>query len=301
MICKNCGRENPPEAVYCINCGTRLVTATAPVPGIGSSFGHGWQTLWKNFWELVLAGVIYVALLLPVFMVLVLIVSFTIEPLLSFDDSLSRNILSTATWQTQLASGIINIFYATPLVFGLMFVYLGTVRGEKVKYGNIFAAFQNYPDVLLVGFIYTVISTGMSFLLTFIAAHSPVLGALLALAWFVFSIFLVCKLAFVPYLLLDRHLKAIEAIRTAWNMSAGHAWKVFLIGLFSVLMLVAVAIVAALLSLIFFWVPFIGIFIGILVGTIGAIVLAMWLLTTYGSLYYAVSGAAPAVDITPVT
>jgi hypothetical protein len=173
-----------------------------------------------------------------------------------------------------------------------MFVYLGAVRGEKVKYGNIFAAFQNYPDVLLVGVLYTAISSGVSFLLALLAGYVPILGVVLSLAWTVFAIIIFCKLAFVPYLLLDRKMKAVEAIRTGWH--AGHAGTVFVIGLLSVLMFIAVAIISFIVSLIFFWVPFVGIFLGILVGVIGGIIIGMWALTTYGSLYHAVSASLPA-------
>jgi hypothetical protein len=298
MICKNCGRENPPEAVFCSNCGARLVATTGLVPGVGSSFGHGWQALKKNFWELILAGVIFLALMIPVAIILGLVFYFTTDQVLYLNASLPRSFLHTASWELQLSSSIVSIVYYTPITFGLMFVYLGAVRGEKVEYGNIFAAFQNYLDVILVGVLYTVVSGGVSFLLTFFAANFPVPGALLSLAWAVFLIFLFCRLAFVPYLLLDRKLKAIEAISTSWNMTAGHGWKVFFIGLLAVLMLIAVAILSFIITLIFFWLPFIGIFLGILAGAIGSIVVAMWVLTAYGSLYHAVSSAAPAVNAT---
>ncbi len=291
MKCKNCGRENSPGAVFCINCGARLNPEAALVPGVGSSFGHGWRTLWRNFWELVLAGVVYMALWIPIAVVLGLVLFFTTGELVSFSARLPGNYITTMGWEFQLASGIISIVYYTPIAFGLMFVYLGAVRGEKVKFGNIFAAFQNYHGVLLVGVLYIIVFGGVAFLLAFIADYVPVLGILLSLAWTIFSIIIYCKLAFVPYLLLDRKLKAVEAIRISWNMSGGHAGKVFVIGLLAGLMFVAVAIISFIVSLIFFWVPFVGIFFGILVGVIGGIIIGMWALTTYGSLYYAVSAS----------
>ncbi len=41
------------------------------------------------------------------------------------------------------------------------------------------------------------------------------------------GIIFACKLAFTPYLVVDREMPVIDAIQESWRMTTGHAWKVF--------------------------------------------------------------------------
>jgi len=289
MFCPKCGQENPPGANYCRRCGAALLPAGALEPGVGSAFGHGWRTLRRNFAGLFLAVVVYLALVIPVAVVLGLIVYFTTQGPFIFD---TEHVLGELSWQFQLANTVISIVYYIPLALGLFFVFLSAVRGQKTKLGDIFASFRNYPAVVLAAIIFVVLSDGVSNLLSLLTAHLPVLGALLSIAWVVFYIVLVCKLAFTPLLLLDRRLKALDAIRASWIMTRGHEWQIFAIGLLAVLMFVAVGIIAFLITLIFILLPF-ALFVGLIVGVIGFIFLSMWILSAYASLYHAVNPIAP--------
>lgn len=119
-------------------------------------------------------------------------------------------------------------------------------------------------------------------------ARVPALGAFLTLVWVILFIVLVCKLLFVPLLLLDRRMGFAEALRMSWTMTRGHEWQVFFIGLLGVLMLAAVGIIAFIVSLIFVVLPVV-LLVGIVIGVIGTIFISMWLMATYASLYRAVS------------
>lgn len=293
MFCPECGLENPSEANYCARCGAALSAKGALMPGVGASFGHGWRTLRKNFADLFLSVIIFLACNIPVAVILGLILYFTAAGTLVFDvESFPVN-FDAISWEFRLFGSLINIVYCLPLAFGLFFIFLGAVRGEKIRFGSIFAAFKKYPAVLLVTAVYVVASGGVSTLLALLTGHIPALGVLLSLVWAVFCIVIVCKLAFVPLLLLDRRLPAADAVRTSWIMTRGHEWKIFVIGLLAALMFAAVAIISLLISLIFIVLP-VALIVGLVVGVIGTIFLSMWLLAACASLYHAVSASQSA-------
>jgi hypothetical protein len=263
-----------------------------PAPGVVSAFGQGWRTLRQNFADLFLTLIIYLVLIIPVAVILGIIVYFRLGGNLTFGTLSSTGKFLETTWEFQLSNAIVGIVYYLPLVFGLFFVYLMAVRSEKIKLGDIFASFKNYPEVLLASVFYVVLSDGVSFLLSLLTSHLPVLGTLLSLAWAIFYIVLMCKLAFTPFLLLDRRMNFLDAIRTSWVMTRGHEWRVFFIGVLGVLMFVAVGLIAFLIALIFILLPF-ALFIGLIIAVIGFIFLSMWLIATYASLYQAVNIVPP--------
>jgi hypothetical protein len=285
MFCPRCGQENTPGAIYCNRCGVALSPAVALTPGVGSSFGRGWRTLRLRFADLFLAVIVYLALVIPVAFVLGLIIYFNTPGPFIFD---TEHMFAELSWQFHLANSIISIVYYIPLAFGLFFVFLAAVRREKIELANVFASFKNYREVLLAGVFFAAVSDAVPFLLSLLTGHLPVLGALLYLAWFIFYIVLVCKLVFVPLLLLDRRMKFIDALRASWKMTRGHEWKVFAIGILFVLMFAVIGVIALLIMLIFIVLP-VALFIGLFIGVIGFIFLLMWLLATCASLYHAVS------------
>jgi uncharacterized membrane protein len=92
------------------------------------------------------------------------------------------------------------------------------------------------------------------------------------------GIIFACRLVFVSYLVVDRKMETIEAVKESWRLTRGHANKVFLMALLAI----PVAIAG---------------FICLVVGIIPAV---MWIQAAFASLYYAVSGGeAQGSDITP--
>jgi hypothetical protein len=269
--CSKCGWENPLGASFCSQCGTPLA-APALTPGVGNAYSNGWHQLWKNFWELLLAGIIFLALTVPVGIIITLIFVFANRNAF-LDNTLGAfgGFWAPFMWGLQLPFFLFYIVYYLPVVFGLYFVYMTAARGDRVELGNIFAAFRNYGNVILIAILYIVVLGGISLLLELLARHHPVLGTLFNVIWWIFCVFIACKLAFVPYLLLDRRMKAVDSLKTSWEMTSGHAWKVFLIGLLAIPI-------------------FIAGFICLIVGTI---ISAMWVCMAIGSLYYAVSTSRP--------
>jgi len=127
-------------------------------------------------------------------------------------------------------------------------MYLKAVRDEKVEVGDLFAAKENYMNVVLA-----------SLLVNFIIGIGIIL---LIIPGIVFA----CKLAFVPYLVIDKKMDAIEAMKKSWEMTDGYAMNIFAMGVLAIFIAI-------------------GGFIAFLVGVIIA---AMWIYASFASIYYSV-------------
>jgi hypothetical protein len=240
MICKNCGKDNPAEARYCAGCGASLDAATvsrpaaAWAPGVTSSYGNGWRKLWKNF-----------PTLLVVFITLIVI----------------SNAINIPSWIGRISSyGSINplwqlitfaylILLSGVIGYGVLYACLKSARGDSLQIKDVFEAFRNYWNAVLVFFLVGVITAiGSVFLI-------------------IPGIYFACKLSFTPYLVVDRKMKAINAIKESWRLTNGHFWKIFLTGLLAIPIVIGGAICLG----------------------IGIIISYMWVDMAFASLYHAVS------------
>jgi uncharacterized membrane protein len=81
-----------------------------------------------------------------------------------------------------------------------------------------------------------------------------------------------CRLAFVPYLVMDKGLDPVAAIEKSWFMTRGHGWRIF--GMY------LLAFVLVVLG-----------FVALLIGALFAI---MWVGCAFASLYHAIDAAEQA-------
>jgi len=199
------------------------------VPGVISSYGNGWRQLWKYFLELFLIGIIGVVIGIPA---------------------------GIGGWSQGAAAallGFLGAAYAVlidwPVGYGVSFCYLKAARGDKLEIRDMLEAFQNYWNAVLAALL---------------VAAIVIIGFILLI---VPGIIFACKLSFTPYLVVDRKMAVIEAVKGSWSMTSGHAWKVFLIGLLAVPICIA----------------------GLICFGVGIILSIMWIRLAFASLYYAVS------------
>jgi len=143
----------------------------------------------------------------------------------------------------------LSILAGIPISYGIDFVNLKLVRGEKFDVGDLFIGFrENYLNVVLSGIL-----VGAIVIAGFI---------LLIIPGIIFAI----KLSFVPYLVIDKKLDAVEAVKTSWDMTTGHSGTLFLMFL--------LAIPIFLLGLIL-----------LIVGIFPAII---WITAAFAAMYHAV-------------
>ncbi len=232
MRCMSCGQDNPSEARFCANCGATLVTPGQPITniGVGSSYGDGWRQLWKYFLELFLIGLIGFVIGIPTGM---------------------------SGWGMGVAAagilGFLGFVYGIlvngPVQYGVAFAYLKAARGDKLEIKDMFEAFNNYWNAVLASLLVSII-IGIGLFLLIVP-----------------GIIFACKLVFTPYLVVDRKMAVIDAIKESWRMTGGHAWKVFLIGLLAIPIFIA----------------------GLICFGVGVIISIMWITIAFASLYHAVS------------
>jgi len=210
----------------------------ALVPKVGSCYKNGWRQLWKNFLELFLILIISLVITLP-------------SSVGRVQDDISAGVVILGIFS--LAYGILIV---GPIGYGVAFAYLKAARNDKLKIKDMFEAFRNYWNAVLATLLVDVI-------------------VFVGLVLFIIpGIIFACKLVFTPYLVVDRKMEVIEAVKESWRMTNGHAWKVFLIGLLAILISIA----------------------GLICFGVGIIVAIMWVSLAFASLYHAVGASGEASE-----
>ncbi len=204
------------------------------LPGVGSSYGNGWRQLWKYFLVLLLIGIICV-----------LISS------VSSVFNIGQGTRGAGAVVLVIFSLAYSILLTNPMSYGFSFAYLKAARGDTLDVKDMFEVFHNYWNAVLANLLVGVIG-----IIGFVLLIVP-------------GIILACKLVFTPYLVVDRKMGVIEAVKESWRMTNGHAWKVFLIGLLSIPIGIA----------------------GLICFGVGIIIAIMWITLAFASLYHAVSNA----------
>jgi len=197
-------------------------------PGVSRCYSEGWGVLKRYFVELLL-----VTLLVGLFWA----VAGAIEAASDSDFYLSP---------------IYGLFYLgyiilimKPVEYGRVKPYLKAVRGGDPKVKDIFVFQEIYLNVVLA------------------AALTGVLIVIGTIFLIVPGIIIACKLAFVPYLVVDRRMDAVEAIKKSWRMTRGYAGTIFLIGLLAIPIFI----------------------LGLICFLVGIIVSAMWVHSAMAYLY----------------
>lgn len=213
------------------------------VPGVKSSYRNGWTQLRKYFLELFLIGII----------------TFLLGELFNIASLISM--VSSSGWSSYITQAnepltiwdvlglVYSILFVSALGYGVSFAYLKAARGDGLEVKDMFEAFKNYWNAVLATLL-----VGGIVLIGFV---------LLIIPGVVFSL----KLSFAPYLVVDRKMKAVEAVKESWRMTGGHTWQIFLIGLLGIPIMIG------------------GLF-ALLVGIIPA---TMWVSLAGASLYHSIS------------
>ena len=127
--------------------------------------------------------------------------------------------------------------------------FLKAVRGERVEIKDVFSVFQrNYWNAVVANIVVSVI-VGLGIIMLIVP-----------------GIIFACRLAFVPYLVVDREMDAMEALRVSWDMTRGYGWQIFFMGFLAI----GIAI-GGLLMLI------VGIFVSI-----------MWISAAFAAMYHSI-------------
>ena len=189
-------------------------------PTFGDSFGTGWRVMMDNF----------LRLLLVVFVLFILT-----APFKTLNFKLDHNDLRSLPWEWgdwDKLFGLATIgifagffvlllllynFLAKPVIeYGAKMIFVQAVRKTKPDFELLIRGFwENYFPIILANLM----------------VFGLVLIGLFALI--VPGVIIACRLAFTPYIVMDKKLDPIEAVELSWKLTRGHGWTIFLMGFVS--------------------------------------------------------------------
>ena len=198
----------------------------------GDNYGKGWNLIFTTFIELLVVTLVYAVIQIPTG-------GIQIKP-----DDFEWYLVPIV----MLAIGY-GIFISGPIGYSVSWVFLKAVRREKIEIKDMFAVFdRNYWNAVIAGLVTTIII---------------VIGIFMLI---VPGIYFACRLAFVPYLIMDEKMEAMEALKASWAMTKGHGWTVFFMGLLAFFIVIA----------------------GLIVLIFGVLISAMWISAAFAVLYHSV-------------
>jgi uncharacterized membrane protein len=200
-------------------------------PEVGTCYSNGMNKLSKNFLNLLLITIIVFVIGIP---------SWIGTTISSWTDPFGF-------WG--VFEFLYNVFVVGPLGYGVMYAYLKAARGEKPEVNDLTKVLENYFNVLLANII-----TGFIIIVGLFLLIVP-------------GIIFACKLAFVPYLVIDKKMDAAAAIQESWRLTNGYALTVFVMALLAIPIAIA----------------------GLLLFGVGIILSQMWIGLSFASLYHAVT------------
>ena len=199
-------------------------------PEVGACYGNGMNKLSKNFLNLLLITIVVFIIGIP---------SWIGSTVSSWADPFGL-------W------GVFEFFYSLlvtgPLGYGVMYAYLKAARGEKPEIQDLTKVLENYWNILLAN----ILSGAIIFI-----------GLILLI---VPGIIFACKLAFVPYLVMEKKMDAVAAVQESWRLTNGHALTIFVMALLAIPIAIG----------------------GLILFGVGIILAQMWISLSFASLYHAV-------------
>ncbi len=219
-------------------------------PTFCDSFGTGWSVMMDNFLRLFL---------------LVIIIGIISAPFKMLQIKIDPSDFHWAPWHWEHiirfgTFGILAIFYglvamlyaflvAPVFQYGANLMFVQAVRKVKPEFETLIKGFtENYLSVILANLLVIALVV-----LGFFALIIP-------------GIIIGCRLAFVPYIVMDKKLDPIEAVEYSWKLTKGYGWTIFFMGFTSI---------------------FIVMF-GLLLLIIGIIPAIIWVWSSFATLYESV-------------
>lgn len=203
-------------------------------PTIGGCFQEGWMVLKNHFLILFLAVILAALLDIPMGYK---------QYLENSGDSYSVGISFF-----NLIGFVYYVMIITPFNYGFDWIYLSAARKKEPQFEEILSGFKKYLVVILSHLLVIGI-TGFGFILLIIP-----------------GIYLLCKLVFVPYLVMDKNVDPIQAVKLSYYLTKGYFWTIFGMGILS----------------------FFIIILGIICLVVGVFVSLVWIHSAFAVLYKAV-------------
>lgn len=175
-------------------------------PTVVGCFEEGWSVLKNNFLILLLA---------------IIVAGIIDTPMgynqMGWEDQDSFNL---GFFSLKFLSFIYYLLIVTPFNYGVDWMFLKASRKTEPQFEEILDGFKKFLFVILSHLLVIGI-VGVGFLLLIIP-----------------GIYLVCKLIFVPFLIMDKKVDPIQAVKLSFYLSKGYFWTIFGMGILSFFVLI---------------------------------------------------------------
>ena len=201
------------------------------LPSIGGSFSLGWKKMFDKF----------------IYLLVIIIISGIVQG--PFQSTFKAE--SFHFWMVPLIMfGIAWGLLIAPVVkYGEDYLFLKAMRENDIDIRELFRGFsEQYLNIVLAHLIITALIIMGTFILI------------------IPGIIVACRLAFVPYIVMDQELDPIKAIERSWQMTRGHGWKIFFMAIISFFLIIG----------------------GIICFIVGIFISIMWIHSAFASLYQSV-------------
>ena len=196
----------------------------------GSAYNFGWQVMKEHFMTLFLLILMMGVIAIP-------------YSLLSNHENHNAALVILQGFATMYA-----LFILQPFRYGAKYLYLKAVRLQKVDVKELFDVFNDYLNIVLAALLAgAIIGIGFVFLI-------------------IPGIVFACRLAFVPYLVMDKKYDPVKSVEESWRLTRGYGWRIF-------------------------WMSIVAFFIfiaGFIALVFGVFIASMWVKASFAALYQAV-------------
>ncbi|MCB0731137.1 MAG: hypothetical protein KDC88_08895 [Ignavibacteriae bacterium] len=208
-----------------------------------SHYGFAWKQMRKYFLELLLVSIVSFILFLPTILLNNNGGEILIDNFISIDLFIIR-LEGLGAFIVFIVS--YTLLFQWPLEYGISYFNLRIARNENVKVTDMFKVFDNYWNSVFANLlVVTIVGFGMMLLIF------P-------------GIYFACKLSFVSYLVVDKNMDAVEAVKESWQMTSGYTWAIFSIGVLVIFIFI----------------------LGVTAFIVGAVVALMWIKLAFASVYH---------------
>lgn len=207
------------------------------VPSIGGSFSFGWRKMFERAFLPLLVAVIIVGIL--------------------------NGPSAGANWKWDGDSfpwpmvfilplalfGLAYAFLFLPIIkYGEKYLFLKAMRDEEADLRLLFEGFKTrYLNIVLANLIVSALI---------------IIGIVMLI---IPGIIVACRLAFVPYLVMDKDLEPMKAVEKSWELTRGHGWQIFGMAILSFFIAIA----------------------GLIVMIFGVLISIIWIHSAFASFYQA--------------
>lgn len=222
------------------------------VPSFSGAYGTGWRAMADNFLRLLLVVLVLAIIASPMAGTNA---KYEFEPgdfgnfPFDMDDFFKFGAMGLAAAFMGLIA-LLYFFLLRPVFkYGAKMMFVQAARQITPEFDMLISGFRrNYLNIVLANLLLTAL-IGIGFLFLIVP-----------------GIILACRLAFTPYLVMDRGLDPIQAAEESWRLTRGHGWTIFLMGLVAFFIYIA----------------------GLICFFVGVFVSDMWIKSSYATLYHSV-------------